>query len=89
MNRSNNSGFLNRRHSNFCSKAPSAKKFRFTDRTAADNEKRYVISEACQAKMAILVSEMMKKPRKETSDWTLKENLIKKIDEKFGEQYNI
>ena len=31
----------------------------------------------------------MTKPRKEAQDWKLRENLIKKIDDKFGEQYNI
>ena len=81
MNRSDYTS-INRRNSNsnYGSKAPSTKKIRFTDRTAPDYEKRFVVSEYCQHKMLDLVDKMMEKNRRETQDWKLRENVIRKID---------
>ena len=45
---------------------------RFTDRTAPEYEKRFVVSENCQEKMLNLVEKMLSKNRKEAQDWKLR-----------------
>ena len=53
---------------------------KFTDRTAAETEKRVVISEDCQMKMIDIVSQFQSKSRREMKDSTIRNNIIRKID---------
>ena len=90
MNRSNYSSCYccQRKNSNYGSKAPSNKKIKFTDRTAAGDEKRLIPSEGCKQKMLILIDKLLDKPRREGQDWKLRENILKKIDEKYIDSFN-
>jgi hypothetical protein len=85
MNRSDFSSSMAKRYSFFGSKAPSVRKIKFTDRTAPENEKRIIVSEDCQNRIQSFVETLANKKRREAQDWKIRENIMRKIDEKYGE----
>lgn len=80
------SGSINgqRRLSTIGKQTHSNKKIKFTDRTAPDNDNRIAVTQECKNRMLDLVSELASKKRREGLDNKVRENLIKKIDDKFG-----
>lgn len=61
------------------------KKIKFTDRTAPESENRIVVSQDCMDRMQVTVDQLVLKKRRELRDNKIRENIIKKIDEKYGD----
>ncbi len=69
-------------------KTMSLKKVRFTERTALEQEKRFVAGEDIIRRMSSEVGKLIVKKRREAQDNKLRENIFRKIVEKYEEYFD-
>lgn len=67
----------------------SLKKVRITERTALpEPEKRIVTTEECKARLLEMMEFLVPIKRREPADHKLRSNIIRKIEERYGDYYD-